>query len=78
MDEKFLETYNRYYPNVVITGNYPPNFSIKNIPTKTINDLKTIFYYSGGLPRISSTPLATSSLYNRAPYMYVGNIATLQ
>lgn len=60
------------YPNVVITGNFPcfrPRLS-------NLNDFKSVILYGGGLPRISSTPLTTSSFYNRNPYIDQGSLQT--
>jgi len=54
-----LDRYNKYQ---YCLSFIPLNSYIR--PISTINDIKFNYYY-GGLPRITSTPLSVSSLYNR-------------
>lgn len=69
-----LGSYDYLYPNVVITGNFVPNYH--PIRIKTINDLKYNFYYNAGLPKISSTPLGINSFYNRNPVIDQSSLQT--
>jgi hypothetical protein len=71
--DKRLGPYNQY-PNVVITGNFPCNYFPPRL--NSLNDYKSLILYGGGLPRISSTPLTTSSLYNRNPWIDQGSLQT--
>jgi hypothetical protein len=69
-----LGPYDYKYARVCITGGFAPNYAPRKI--NTLNDLKYSFYYSAGLPKISSTPLGMNSAYNRLPYIDQGSLQT--
>jgi hypothetical protein len=69
-----LGPYDYKYPRVVITGGFPLDYAPPKI--NTLNDLKYSFYYGGGRPRVSSTPLSVFSAYNRFPYVDQGSLQT--
>ena len=69
-----LGPYDYKYPNVVITGGFLPNYIPPRI--NNLTDLKSAYYYGGGRPRISSTPLSVASAYNRFPYVDLGSLQT--
>jgi len=64
-----LERYNQRYFNYCITGfvNLSNPYITRRRYPITLNQLKSDLIYGNGYPRISSTPLGVSSLYNRFP-----------
>ena len=72
--DKFLGPYSTKYRNVVITGPILPRAYASEI--KSLADLKSSILYTGGRPRISSTPLGVNSLYNRHPIVITGPYST--
>ena len=74
--EEGLRQYNKNYLNYCITGYIPKNNYPKINQPLTFNQLKSQFIYSVGYPRISSTPLGMSSLYNRFPHFDLSQYQT--
>jgi hypothetical protein len=73
-----LSVYDNNYYNYCITGSFPAQCQedVEKIKPMTLLDFKSQFFYGGGRPRISSTPLGVNSFYNRYPPVDISQYQT--